>query len=264
MENSALPRVFAGLCRNLILSSRPMRQSRGGRGLAESRFGAHNRPMSASAAITPEILLRAYAAGLFPMAEDADDEDLRWYDPARRGVFPLEGFKISKSLAKTIRAGGLEIRIDTDFFGVLAGCAESAPGREKTWINRRIAELYGALFAHGFVHTIEAWREQNLVGGLYGVTLGGAFFGESMFHRATDASKICLTYLVARLRRGGFSLLDTQYITPHLQSLGAVEISRAAYRRRLRAALHAPGDFLALPRDASAETVLALARGLAG
>jgi len=214
-----------------------------------------------SAAITPEMLLHAYAAGLFPMAEDAGDEDLRWYDPSRRGVFPLDGFKISRSLAKAIRAENFDIRIDTDFAGVLAGCAESAPGREKTWINKRIAELYGALFAHGFVHTVEAWRGSELVGGLYGVTLGGAFFGESMFHRATDASKVCLTHLVARLNRGGFTLLDTQYITPHLASLGAIEISRAAYHRRLRAALGVQGNFLALPHDASAEAVLTLARG---
>ncbi|MCW2273837.1 leucyl/phenylalanyl-tRNA--protein transferase [Rhodoblastus acidophilus] len=219
--------------------------------------------MSSSASITPELLLHAYASGLFPMAEDADDEDLRWYDPSRRGVFPLDGFNVSKSLAKAIRSGAFEIRIDTDFFGVLAGCAESAPGREKTWINGRIAELYGALFAHGFVHTVEAWRGEDLVGGLYGVALGGAFFGESMFHRATDASKICLTYLVARLNRGGFSLLDTQYITPHLASLGAVEISRAAYHRRLRAALPLQSHFRALPVDAPADTVLALARGAA-
>jgi leucyl/phenylalanyl-tRNA--protein transferase len=211
--------------------------------------------------ITPELLLRAYAAGLFPMAEDAGDEDLRWFDPARRGVFPLNGFKISKSLAKAVRAGGLDIRIDSNFAAVLAGCAESKPGREKTWINRRIFELYGALFAHGFVHTVEAWRGDDLVGGLYGVAIGGAFCGESMFHREADASKICLTHLMARLNFGGFTLLDTQYITPHLASLGAVEISRAAYQRRLRAALATPADFSALAPEAPAETVLALARG---
>jgi len=216
---------------------------------------------SKSDAITPEVLLRAYAAGLFPMADDADDVALSWYDPQRRGVFPLDGFKVSKSLAKTIRAGAFEIRVDSDFAAVLAGCAESKPGREKTWINRRIAELYGALFDAGFVHTVEAWRGDELVGGLYGVALGGAFMGESMFHRATDASKICLTYLVARLRRGGFTLLDTQFITPHLASLGAVEIPRAAYHRRLRAALQIPADFAALAADAPPEAILELARG---
>jgi leucyl/phenylalanyl-tRNA--protein transferase len=214
-----------------------------------------------SDAITPDLLLRAYAAGMFPMAEDARDEDLRWYDPSRRGVFPLDAFKVSKSLAKAIRAGAFAIRVDTDFAGVLAGCAESRPGREKTWISSRIAALYGALFARGFVHTVEAWRGEELVGGLYGVALGGAFCGESMFHRATDASKICLTYLVARLNFGGFTLLDTQFITPHLASLGAVEISRAAYRRRLRTALQIPGDFKALAPDAAPEAILALARG---
>ena len=151
--------------------------------------------------------------------------------------------------------------MDSDFLGVLAGCAESRPGREKTWINRRIAELYGTLFAEGYVHTVEAWRDGELVGGLYGVALGGGFFGESMFHRATDASKICLAYLVARLNFGAFSLLDTQFITPHLASLGAVEISRAVYHRRLRAALQVPADFRALAPDAPPEEILALARG---
>jgi leucyl/phenylalanyl-tRNA--protein transferase len=219
---------------------------------------------SRSHAITPELLLRAYAAGLFPMADDAQDEDLSWYDPQRRGVFPLDGLKISRSLAKAIRSDAFEIRVDSDFFGVLAGCAESRPGREKTWINRRIAELYGTLFLHGYVHTVEAWRGGELVGGLYGVALGGAFMGESMFHRATDASKVCLAHLAARLNFGGFTLLDTQFITPHLASLGAVEISRAAYHRRLRAALQVQADFAALAADAPAETILALARGEGG
>jgi leucyl/phenylalanyl-tRNA--protein transferase len=216
-----------------------------------------------SDAITPEILLRAYASGLFPMADDAQADELSWFDPKRRGIFPLDAFNVSKSLAKAIRGGAFDIRVDTDFPGVLAGCAESRPGRETTWINRRIAELYGTLFTRGFVHTVEAWRGDDLVGGLYGVTLGGAFCGESMFHRATDASKICLTYLVARLNRGGFSLLDTQFITPHLASLGAVEIPRNAYHRRLRAAMQIHGDFQALARDAAPEAILTLARGAA-
>jgi leucyl/phenylalanyl-tRNA--protein transferase len=215
-----------------------------------------------SNAITAEMLLRAYAAGLFPMAEDADDDDLHWYDPKRRGIFPLDGFIVAKSLAKAIKAEKFEIRVDYDFYAVLAGCAESRPGREKTWINGRIAQLYGELFDRRFVHSVEAWQDGVLVGGLYGVALNGGYFGESMFHRATDASKICLTYLVARLNRGGFTLLDTQFITPHLASLGAVEISRADYRLRLRNALQTAADFTALDREQpTPKRILELARG---
>jgi leucyl/phenylalanyl-tRNA--protein transferase len=217
-------------------------------------------PSSKADPVTARILLRAYAAGLFPMAEDADDENLHWFDPSQRGIFPLDGLIVSKSLAKAIRARKFEIRVDHDFDLVLAHCAASRPGREKTWINRRIARLFGELFEKGFVHTVEAWRDGEMVGGLYGLALGGAFFGESMFHTAADASKVCLTYLFARLRRGGFSLLDTQFVTPHLQSLGAVEISRGEYRRRLEAALERQGDFRALDAcDDSPETALAWA-----
>ncbi|MGO8739468.1 leucyl/phenylalanyl-tRNA--protein transferase [Rhodoblastus sp.] len=211
--------------------------------------------------ITPRILLRAYAAGLFPMAEDAEAEYLHWCDPRERGIFPLDALIVSKSLAKTIRAQKFAISIDSDFNAVLAGCAESRPGREKTWINQTIAVLFRELFEMGFVHTVEAWRDGELVGGLYGLALGGAFFGESMFHRAADASKICLIHLAARLRCGGFSLLDAQFVTPHLASLGAIEITRADYRRRLDAALQIRGDFHALDRHAAPETVLDLARG---
>jgi leucyl/phenylalanyl-tRNA--protein transferase len=211
--------------------------------------------------VTARILLRAYAAGLFPMAEDAEDRNLHWFDPQRRGIFPLDGLIVSKSLAKCIRAKKFEIRVDHDFDLVLAHCAASRPGREKTWINRRISQLFGELFEQGLVHTVEAWRDGEMVGGLYGLALGGAFFGESMFHTATDASKVCLTYLFARLRRGGFSLLDTQFVTPHLESLGAVEISRGEYRRRLAKALEQQGDFRALDADENApENLLAWAR----
>jgi leucyl/phenylalanyl-tRNA---protein transferase len=210
--------------------------------------------------ITPQILLRAYAAGLFPMGEDEGDEALSWYDPRERGIFPLEGLIVSKSLTKTIRARKFEIRVDSDFDRVIAACAESKPDREKTWINRSIVLLFRELFDMGFAHTVEAWRDGELVGGLYGLTLAGAFFGESMFHRATDASKVCLVHLVARLRRGGFSLLDAQFITPHLQSLGAIEIPRADYRRRLDAALRRRGDFNLLDADAPPEAILALVR----
>jgi leucyl/phenylalanyl-tRNA--protein transferase len=210
--------------------------------------------------ITPQILLRAYAAGLFPMGEDEADEALSWYDPRERGIFPLDGLIVSKSLAKTIRAQKFEIRVDGDFDRVIAACAESRPDREKTWINHSIVLLFRELFDLGFAHTVEAWRDGELVGGLYGLALAGAFFGESMFHRATDASKVCLVHLVARLRRGGFSLLDAQFITPHLQSLGAIEIPRAEYRRRLDAALRRRGDFSLLDPDAPPEAVLALVR----
>jgi leucyl/phenylalanyl-tRNA--protein transferase len=210
--------------------------------------------------ITPRILLRAYAAGLFPMAEDAEDSHLHWFDPRQRGIFPLDRLNVSKSLAKTIRAAPFEIRADSDFEGVLARCAESRPGREKTWINGRIAGLFRELFDLGFAHTVEAWRDNELVGGLYGLALGGAFFGESMFHRATDASKICLVHLVARLRCGGFELLDAQFITPHLESLGAIEISRADYRKRLDKALEIQGNFHALPSDSAPADILRWAR----
>jgi leucyl/phenylalanyl-tRNA---protein transferase len=211
--------------------------------------------------VTPDILLRAYCSGLFPMAEDAEDEHLHWFDPRERGIFPLDAMVVSRSLAKKIRAAPYEISADRDFAQVLSACASSAPGREKTWINKRIVKVFHKLHELGYGHSIEAWRDGELVGGLYGLAIGGAFFGESMFHRATDASKICLIHLVARLRRGGFLLLDAQFLTPHLESLGAIEISRADYRRRLSAALHIDGDFHALDAQAwDPETILALAR----
>ncbi|MBA4270450.1 MAG: leucyl/phenylalanyl-tRNA--protein transferase, partial [Methylobacterium sp.] len=150
--------------------------------------------------ITPEIMLRAYAAGIFPMAETADDPNLFWVEPDLRGVIPLEGFHLSSRLARTVRSERFEIRVDSDFDAVIAACAEPRPDRPDTWINRRIRDIFGALFRIGHVHTVECWREGRLVGGLYGLALGGAFFGESMFHRETDASKVALVHLVARLR----------------------------------------------------------------
>jgi leucyl/phenylalanyl-tRNA--protein transferase len=207
--------------------------------------------------LTPGLLLRAYAAGLFPMADDASEEELHWVDPQQRGIFPLDAINVSRSLAKTIRSQKFEIRVDHSFDAVLEACAESQPGRETTWINGRIAELFGQLFELGFAHSVEAWRDGALVGGLYGLALRGAFCGESMFHRATDASKVCLVHLAARLNCGGFRLLDAQFLTPHLQSLGAVEISRAEYRARLDDALHRPADFAAFGRrDRDADEVL--------
>jgi leucyl/phenylalanyl-tRNA---protein transferase len=195
------------------------------------------------AAITPEILLRAYAIGLFPMAESAEDETLFWVEPEQRGVFPLRGLHLARSLAKTIRSDRYDVVVDRDFDAVIEACAEPAPGRTTTWINGRIRSLFGTLFQQGHVHTVEAYSDGALVGGLYGLHLGSAFFGESMFHRATDASKVCLAHLAARLLAGGFTLLDTQFITPHLASLGAVELSKAHYRKLLASAIQQEANF---------------------
>lgn len=189
--------------------------------------------------ITPDLLLHAYAMGVFPMAEGRDDPVVHWVDPRLRGIFPLDGFRISRSLAKVIRQERFTITTDCDFAAVVRGCAN----RPQTWINDQIFNLYNALHAMGRAHSLEVWQGERLVGGVYGVILGGAFFGESMFSRETDASKVALAYLVHRLRAGGFSLFDTQFLTPHLASLGAVEISRAAYHKRLEAALQAMADF---------------------
>lgn len=189
--------------------------------------------------ITPEILLRGYAMGVFPMADGRDDPGIHWVDPRRRGIFPLEGFHISSSLAAHIRRGNYRITTDTDFAGVLAGCAD----RPETWINAEITALYLALHHMGHAHSLEVWSGDDLIGGVYGVTLGAAFFGESMFSRRTNASKTALAYLVHRLRAGGFTLFDTQFLTPHLASLGAVEITRAQYQLRLADALRQQATF---------------------
>jgi len=199
--------------------------------------------------ITPDILLRAYSIGLFPMAESAEDQNLFWIDPEARGVFPLDGMIVSRKLARIIRSDRFEVRIDHDFEAVIDACASVGEGREKTWINHRIKKLYGQLFELGRVHTVEAWRGGVLAGGLYGVALGGAFFGESMFHRQRDASKVALVHLAGRLVAGGFSLLDTQFVTPHLQSLGAIEVSKETYRLMLADAVGQRGDFLVWPKD---------------
>ena len=191
--------------------------------------------------ITPQLLLQAYAAGIFPMSEGRDDPNLFWVEPKRRGIIPLDGFHISRSLARKIRQNPFEIRINSDFAGVVAACAD----RDETWINPEITALYSALHENGFAHSLELWQGRDLVGGVYGVALGAAFFGESMFSRARDASKIALTYLVARLNAGGFTLFDVQFPTPHLIRLGAIEISRIDYRKRLDAALGNHADFMA-------------------
>jgi leucyl/phenylalanyl-tRNA--protein transferase len=197
-------------------------------------------------ALTPDLLLRAYAAGIFPMAETAEDPEVFWVDPDRRGILPLEGFHLPRRLGRRLRQDAFEMRCDAAFEAVVRGCAEPRAERPKTWINEEIVQLYGALFGLGFAHSVEAWREGDLVGGLYGVAIGGAFFGESMFSRVGDASKVALAHLVARLKLGGFRLLDAQFVTEHLQQFGAIEISRAQYHRRLAAALAVKAYF---PRE---------------
>ena len=199
--------------------------------------------------ITPDILLRAYSIGLFPMAESATDPNLFWVDPEERGIFPLDSLVVTRSLAKTVRGDRFEIRVDSDYEGVIDGCAEASPGREGTWINGRIRALYRALYDVGRVHTIEAWADGLLVGGLYGVAIGAAFFGESMFHRRTDASKVALVHLVARLRAGGFRLLDTQFVTDHLATLGAIAVPKQAYHLLLADAVPRAADFWTLPKN---------------
>ena len=202
---------------------------------------------SALVEITPEVLLKAYACGIFPMAESADDPALYWIEPEKRGVIPLDGFHLSSRLARTVRAETFEVVCDRAFDAVIDGCAEPQPGRTRTWINARIRALYGALHAEGHCHSVEVYDGGALVGGLYGVSLGAAFFGESMFHRARDASKVALVHLVARLKAGGYTLLDTQFVTDHLKSFGAVEVPKRQYHRLLAAAVAAEGNFAALP-----------------
>lgn len=191
--------------------------------------------------ITPELLLRAYMMGVFPMAESREDTEIQWVDPRRRGIFPIKGFHISRSLARAIRRADYQISVNEDFPAVVRACAD----REETWINDEIFALYLDLHRSGFGHSLEVRDlSGHLIGGVYGVALGAAFFGESMFSRRTDASKIALAWLIHRLRAGGFTLFDTQFLTAHLASLGAVEISRADYHRRLQAALNQSATFI--------------------
>ena len=193
--------------------------------------------------LTPDDLLRAYANGMFPMAERRDDPRLYLFDPEMRGIIPLDGFHVPRRLARRVRSGRFEMRIDCAFRAVIEACAEARPERRETWINRKITDLYAGLNARGAAHSVESWRGGELVGGLYGVVLGGVFFGESMFSRETDASKVALVHLVERLRTRGFSLLDTQFLTPHLEIFGAIEIPRDDYRERLRLALASEARF---------------------
>lgn len=207
-------------------------------------------------ALSPELLLRAYSAGIFPMADSADAPDIYWVEPKKRGIFPIASFQPARSVLRRLRNSDLTHRINTDFEGVMRACAAPAPGREETWINPLIIAAYSALHAQGRAHSVEVWQGDVLVGGLYGVHIGGAFFGESMFSLVRDASKCALAHLMLRLRVGGFTLCDTQFLTPHLASLGAIEISRADYRARLEAALGLSGDFGALDALLAAEAPL--------
>jgi leucyl/phenylalanyl-tRNA--protein transferase len=196
--------------------------------------------------LTPDLIVRAYMAGIFPMAEDANSPDIFWVSPQMRGVLRLDGFIASKSLRKRLRTHDWHVRVDTDFPAVIFGCATSGTDRQSTWINQTIVDIYGELFERGVCHTVEVWEGDELVGGLYGLAIGAAFFGESMFHRKTDASKVALAHLVDRLNAGGFVLLDTQFLTDHLASLGGIEIPRETYEGRLAEAVSLNADFYAL------------------
>lgn len=195
------------------------------------------------AGLTPDLLLQAYAVGLFPMAERRDDPALYWIDPEERAILPLDGFHLPRRLARTVRSDRFEVRCDTAFADVMRACAEPTEDRRESWINEPILQLYTALFHRGRAHSVETWRDGRLVGGLYGVSLGGAFFGESMFSRETDASKVALVHLVARLRLGGYTLLDCQFMTEHLRQFGVVEVARDEYRRLLGKALKVEAAF---------------------
>ncbi len=193
--------------------------------------------------LKPELLLRAYAVGIFPMAESRNDREIHWIDPDYRGILPLDGIHVPRKLRQVLRRGAFEVRCDTAFDEVIRGCASPGPGRRDTWISPTIETLYCDLHEMGFAHSVECWRDGVLAGGLYGVSLGAAFFGESMFSRAANASKVALVHLAARLVKGGYSLLDTQFETPHLRQFGVVEIRREDYRSRLQAAVRSNAQF---------------------
>ena len=210
--------------------------------------------------ITLDMLLRAYAQGIFPMSESRHDPHISWFDPHKRGILPLEDFHVPKRLARTIRQRPFEVKTDTAFQAVVEGCASPRPGRWTTWINDSIIQMFTGLYSIGHAHSVECWEGDELVGGLYGVSLGAAFFGESMFSVHKDASKVALVYLIGRLRAGGYTLLDTQFVTTHLQRFGALEISRAEYLKRLKVAVANDADFHRLPASAPPEDVLKLAK----
>ena len=205
---------------------------------------------------TADALLACYRRGVFPMGEARDDDRLFLVDPPERGVIPLDRFHLPRRLARTVRADRFAVGVDLAFDEVVARCAAPGPGREDSWINAPVRRLYGDLHRRGFAHSVECRADGELAGGLYGVSIGGAFFGESMFSRATDASKVALAHLVARLRAGGYALLDAQFQTEHLAQFGTGEITRADYRRRLAAALRLPADFYALPAETSGSGAL--------
>ncbi len=208
--------------------------------------------------LNADLIVRAYKAGIFPMAEDAESDDVFWVSPQKRGIIPLDGLHVSKSLRKTLRSHPYAVRVDTDFEATIEGCATAGSERDSTWINSGIRKLYRELFDRGQVHTVEVWEGDLMVGGLYGLSLGAAFFGESMFHRRTDASKIALVHLVERLNAGGYQLLDTQFPNPHLKSLGGIEIPREVYEERLAAALMRQGDFYGSDRTGGGTSEAAL------
>ena len=218
---------------------------------------------SAFIEITPEVLLKAYACGIFPMAESADDPALYWIEPEKRGIIPIERFHVPARLARTVRSDRFLVTVNRDFDAVIDGCAAALPNRPRTWINERIRALYRKLYDRRHCHSIEVYEGDELVGGLYGVTLGRAYFGESMFHRARDASKVAMVHLTARLKAGGFRLLDTQFVTDHLKIFGAIEVPRRQYHKLLEAALIGESDFLALGKGAlpGAQVLAQLALG---
>lgn len=214
-----------------------------------------------SVEITTDLLLRAYRHGLFPMAETRRGERLYWLDPERRGILPLDRFHLPRRLARTVLSDAFTVTVDQDFAGTIAGCASAAPGREDTWINPQIERLFGELQKQGHAHSVESRVEGHLVGGLYGVAIGGVFFGESMFSFVRDASKVALVHLVVRLRLGGFQLLDTQFVTSHLSQFGAEELLRDEYKARLARALTAPAEF---PVELDPATIAAEISALGG
>jgi leucyl/phenylalanyl-tRNA--protein transferase len=206
--------------------------------------------------LTPELLLRAYAMGVFPMAEDREDPELFWVDPRMRGIIPIDSFHVPRRLRRVLRSGRFKATFDSDFEAVIEGCATATPLRPRTWINDRIITLYTTLYHMGHAHSVECWLDGELAGGLYGVSMRGAFFGESMFNRHVDASKVALVYLILRLRSTGFTLLDAQFITKHLRRFGAQEISRYAYRKRLAAALKSEVDFNTIIKQVELESLI--------
>lgn len=247
-------------------SASPLRGRNPPSPLAPGRHPVHTDPVSRRQIdITPDLMLRAYRAGLFPMAESRGGDRLYWLDPERRGVIPIDaGFHLPRRLLRTVLHGPYRVTANADFRGVIAGCAAPAPGREDTWINTEIEQLFLALHQQGHAHSVEVWEGTRLVGGLYGVVVGTAFFGESMFSRARDASKVALVHLVARLRLGAFTLLDSQFLTEHLSQFGAREIPRADYKRRLATAVAVPADWQDVPDPAALEAEIRALRPAGG